>query len=122
MLHFHFSFLSLDSLYESLWIRLTQGCYLHANTEQTQRDMHALSGIRTHDPSVCVGKDILYLKPRGQCDWHLVIYSILITALKILPWFDCSDEGYMNCDSILLCSMQLQFCMLLPYLNIFIMF
>jgi hypothetical protein len=35
----------------------SQGRYLHRTT-QTQTDIHALSGIRTHDPSVRGGEDI----------------------------------------------------------------
>jgi hypothetical protein len=31
-------------------------------------DIHALSGIRTHDPSVRAGEDILCLIPRGPYD------------------------------------------------------
>jgi hypothetical protein len=33
-------------------------------------DIHALSGIRTHDPSVRGSEDNLCLRPRGHCDWH----------------------------------------------------
>jgi hypothetical protein len=43
----------------------SQGRYLH--TEQ-HKDIHALSGIRTHDPSVRAGKDGSCLRPRGNCD------------------------------------------------------
>jgi hypothetical protein len=35
-------------------------------TESTQADTHALSGIRTHDPSVRVGEDGSCLRPRGH--------------------------------------------------------
>jgi hypothetical protein len=41
-------------------------------TTQTQntrtKDIHALSGIRTHDHSVRVGEDGLCLRSRGHCD------------------------------------------------------
>jgi hypothetical protein len=30
-------------------------------------DIHALSGIRTHDPSVQASEDISCLRPRGHC-------------------------------------------------------
>jgi hypothetical protein len=33
------------------------------NIEETRRDIHALSGIRNHDPSVWVSE-------RGHCDRH----------------------------------------------------
>jgi hypothetical protein len=37
-------------------------------TGETRSDTHASSGIRTHDPNVPAGEDILYLSPRGHCD------------------------------------------------------
>jgi hypothetical protein len=40
----------------------SQGRYL------TQTDVDALSGIRTHDPSVLKGEDISYLRPRAHSD------------------------------------------------------
>jgi hypothetical protein len=35
-------------------------------------DIHALSGIRTHDPNVRASEDSSCLRPRGRCDrqWH----------------------------------------------------
>jgi hypothetical protein len=48
----------------------SQGRYLH--TEQHKHrintDIHALSGIRTHDPSVRASEDGSCLRPRGYCD------------------------------------------------------
>jgi hypothetical protein len=51
----------------------SQGRYLH--TEQHKRrinahntDIHALSGIRTHDPCVRATQDSSCLRPRGNCD------------------------------------------------------
>jgi hypothetical protein len=41
-------------------------------TTQTQANIHALSGIRTHDPSVYTSEDISYLRSRDSCDRHLV--------------------------------------------------
>jgi hypothetical protein len=52
-------------------ISLPQGRYLH--TEQHKHrikvytDIHALSGIRTHDPSVRGTEDSSCLRPRGHC-------------------------------------------------------
>jgi hypothetical protein len=40
----------------------------HTNTEETRTDIHASSGIRTHDPSVRAGEDISWLRPHGHCD------------------------------------------------------
>jgi hypothetical protein len=51
----------------------SQGLYLH--TEQHKHrinahntDIHALSGIRSHDPSVRAGEDGSCLRQRGYCD------------------------------------------------------
>jgi hypothetical protein len=43
----------------------------NTNTEETRTDIHASSGIRTHDPSVRAGEDISRLRLRGgHCDRH----------------------------------------------------
>jgi hypothetical protein len=39
------------------------------NTEKTHTDIHASSGIWTHDPSVWAGEDSSCLRPLGHCDW-----------------------------------------------------
>jgi hypothetical protein len=31
-------------------------------------DIHVLSGVQTHDPSVRASEDSSYLRPRGHCD------------------------------------------------------
>jgi hypothetical protein len=36
-----------------------------------QTDIHALSEIRIHDPSVRAGEDGSCLRPRGHCDRHI---------------------------------------------------
>jgi hypothetical protein len=41
----------------------SQGRCLHTNTEDTQTNIYALTGIRTHDPSVRAG-----LRPRSHSD------------------------------------------------------
>jgi hypothetical protein len=40
----------------------------NTNTEYTHTDIHALSGIRTDDPSVWAGEDSSCLRPRGHFD------------------------------------------------------
>jgi hypothetical protein len=42
--------------------------FINTNTEYTQTDINALSGIRHHDPSVRGGQDISYLVLLGHCD------------------------------------------------------
>jgi hypothetical protein len=51
-----------------LGISPSQGRYLHrtTQTEQTQTNIHASSGIRSHDPSVRASEDIS--RPRGLSD------------------------------------------------------
>jgi hypothetical protein len=53
----------------------------NTDTGETHTDVHALSGIRTHDPSIWKGKDISFLRPRGHCDRHS----------PILQPLDCCD-------------------------------
>jgi hypothetical protein len=48
-------------------------------------DIHALSGIRTHDPSVRAGKDISFLRPCGHCDWHIRTDQIIKHTLINSP-------------------------------------
>jgi hypothetical protein len=40
-------------------------------------DIHASNGIRIHDPSVWACEDGSYLRLRGHCDWHLIIFGSL---------------------------------------------
>jgi hypothetical protein len=67
----------------------SQGLYLH--TEQHKHrinvhctDIHALSGIRTYDPSVRASADISCLRPRGHCDRPLFVCgsNYLYCAIK----------------------------------------
>jgi hypothetical protein len=51
----------------------------------THTDIHAFSGIRTHDPSVRVGEGSSCLRPRGHCDRHCKLIghnSFLFTQPK----------------------------------------
>jgi hypothetical protein len=56
-------------------IRPPQGRYLHTGQHKhginTYTDIHALSGIPTHDPSVQASKDSSCLRARGHRDRHL---------------------------------------------------
>jgi hypothetical protein len=47
----------------------SQGRYLYSTTQtQNNADIRAWSGIRTQDPSVGPGENILCLRPHGHCD------------------------------------------------------
>jgi hypothetical protein len=47
----------------------SQGLYL------TQTDIHASSGIGTHDPSVRSSDDSSWPRPRGNCDWPVLRHN-----------------------------------------------
>jgi hypothetical protein len=62
-----FSFLTVYTVgFLGRGISPSQVRYLH--TEQTHTDIHALSGIRTHDPSIRTSEDSSCFRPRGHCD------------------------------------------------------
>jgi hypothetical protein len=42
--------------------------HVNINTELMHTDLHALSGIRTQDPSVLAGEDSSCPRPRDHCD------------------------------------------------------
>jgi hypothetical protein len=44
----------------------------NTNIEQTHTDIHALIGIRTHDPSVQAGEDGSCLRPLGRSDGRII--------------------------------------------------
>jgi hypothetical protein len=52
----------------------SQGHYLHTGQRKHRinayTDIHVLSGIRIHDPSVRASEDSSCLSPRGHCDLH----------------------------------------------------
>jgi hypothetical protein len=56
-------------------ISLSQGRYLHIEHNEhriiAHTDIHALNGIRIHDPSVRAGEDSSCLRPRDHCDRHV---------------------------------------------------
>jgi hypothetical protein len=84
----------------------SQGRYLH--TEWTHTDIHASSGIPTHDPSVRAGEDGSCIRQRGHCDrlvffnrrfenkrYFNLIYFILLNRKQLLlymssPFLFCS--------------------------------
>jgi hypothetical protein len=49
----------------------------NTNTEETHTDIDALSGIRTHDPSVRASEGSSCFRLRGYCDRHIGIYESL---------------------------------------------
>jgi hypothetical protein len=65
----------------------SQGLYVH--TEQHKHtinahstDIHALSGIRSHDPSVRVSEDSSCLRQSGHCDRPSLILENYIKIVK----------------------------------------
>jgi hypothetical protein len=74
----------------------SQGRYLHSGQHKyrinAHTNIHALSGIRTHDPSVRANEDSSRLRPRGHRDRHKICTSIsnkfiLMCYCKIIPMF-----------------------------------
>jgi hypothetical protein len=51
----------------------------HKHRINADTDIHALSGIRTHIPSIQAA-DISCLRPRGHCDWLALILAYLILS------------------------------------------
>jgi hypothetical protein len=72
-----FQFLNLYTVGRTPWtgISPSQGRYLHTGQYNhrinAHTDIHALSGIRNHFPSVRAGEDCSYLRPRGHCDQQM---------------------------------------------------
>jgi hypothetical protein len=60
-----FSFLNLYTSGRTPWT--SQGRYLHTDT-----DIHAWSGIRTHDRSARAGEDGSCQRPHGHSDWQVI--------------------------------------------------
>jgi hypothetical protein len=60
-----FQFLNLYTVGRTPW---TGDQPVATHTEKSHSDIHASSGIRTHDPSVRAGEDSLCLRRRGRCD------------------------------------------------------
>jgi hypothetical protein len=56
----------------------------NANTEKTHTDIHALSGIRTHDSSVRAVEDSSScLRPRGHCDRRLDLMQFMFNGAHV---------------------------------------
>jgi hypothetical protein len=53
-------------------ISLSQDRYLNTGQHIHTPTIHALIGIRTHDPSVRASEGSSCLRPRGYCDQHLL--------------------------------------------------
>jgi hypothetical protein len=54
----------------------------NTNIEQMQTKINALSGSRTHDPSVPAGEDISCLIPRGHCDRQWCVYKWSVNPIN----------------------------------------
>jgi hypothetical protein len=55
-------------------------------------DIHASSGIRTHEPSVRAGEDSSCLKPRGHRDRPIFCTVHFKYINKILFWLDAGKS------------------------------
>jgi hypothetical protein len=52
----------------------SQGRYLHIGQHRINADIHAWSGIRTHNPSVWASEDSSCFRQRGHCDRLVTLY------------------------------------------------
>jgi hypothetical protein len=57
----------------------------NTNTEWLHTDIHASSGIGTHDPSVRAGEHGSCVRPRGHCDRHTVNYDETFPSRSSVP-------------------------------------
>jgi hypothetical protein len=55
--------------------------YWWASTFSEGEGIHALSGIRTHDPSVRASEDSSCLRPRGYCDRRTSAVWVSVTTI-----------------------------------------
>jgi hypothetical protein len=76
----------------------SQGRYLHTGQHKhrinAHTDIHALSGIRTYDPSVRASEDGSCLTPRGHCDRHFAIFFFFgaITPIWALAYLNATPR------------------------------
>jgi hypothetical protein len=65
----------------------SQGLYLNTGQHKLTPNIHALSGIRTHDPSVRANADSSCFRPRGYCDR---LYSRMVKLILSALYFPAS--------------------------------
>jgi hypothetical protein len=77
----------------------SQGHYIHTGQHKhrinAHADIHALSGIRTHDPSVRVSEDSSCLRPRSPCGRQA--YGILTYKIAESGFIKYSNIRYLRC-------------------------
>jgi hypothetical protein len=83
------------------WFNSLDGSSAHRKVasytqNNTDTDIHASSGIRTHDPSVRAGEDSSCLRPRGHCDRHNISYWMLnkVYCSQNYCFWTLSDVAY----------------------------
>jgi hypothetical protein len=94
-------------------INMSQGRYLymwwHKHRISAYTDIHTLSGIRTHDPSIRVSEDSSYLRWRGCCDrWDVTIsypsfLTVCVTCNMWTIWHYFMLLGSNPCEKRLRC-------------------
>jgi hypothetical protein len=82
-------------------ISSSQGLYLHTEHKHrinTNTNIHASSGIRTHDPSVWVGEDSSCLRPRDHSDrsvnYRDLQFYVVVSKRKL--WKFYKELHYQN--------------------------
>jgi hypothetical protein len=83
----------------------SQGRYVHTGQHKhrinAHADIHALSGIQTHTPSVRASEDSSCVRPHGHCDRQASCYINVNTSTYIFP-SQCSIYFYLNICPVLL--------------------
>jgi hypothetical protein len=83
-------------------ISLSQGRYLHTVQHKHRineyTDVNALSGIRTHDPSVRAGEDISYLRRATTVIGTFKVHRLIIPLLHSL-FLDRMRQSAVTCMS-----------------------
>jgi hypothetical protein len=64
-------------------------------------NIHTLSGIRTHDPSVRAGEHISCLRPRGHCNRHDMDNSGSIPDMGMIIFFASTSRSVLGPPSSL---------------------
>jgi hypothetical protein len=68
--------------------------YIGQHKPRINANIHALSGIQTHDHSVRASEGSSCLRPRGHCDWHVLTYLYNICAIIIIDFLQHYPLSY----------------------------
>jgi hypothetical protein len=114
-----FSFLILHTVGRTPWTGDQNVARPLPTHTTTQTDMHASSGIRTHDPLVRASEDSSCLRPHGHCDRQMLVYYLktcsdrlhiqpcqftignfffILSGARISPLYTVTTSGLLCCQ------------------------